>query len=69
MSTGAVKWFNKTKGFGFIVPDISGPDIFVHITDVQKSGLTTLSEEENVSYDIAKSARTGKPNAINIKVL
>ncbi len=69
MHTGSVKWFNKTKGFGFIVPDKTGPDVFVHVTDVQKSGLHTLIEDQRVEYDIAPSVRTKKPNAVSIKVI
>lgn len=69
MHFGTVKWFNKTKGFGFIVPDQAGADVFVHVTDVQKSGLHTLIEDQRVSYDIAPSVRTKKPNAVQIKVL
>ena len=52
MAIGTVKWFNATKGFGFIVPQDGGKDVFVHITAVQKAGLTGLNENQKVSYDV-----------------
>ena len=51
-STGTVKWFNATKGYGFIQPDNGGADVFVHISAVEKAGLRTLNENEKVSYDL-----------------
>lgn len=51
-STGTVKWFNTTKGYGFIQPDNGGADVFVHISAVEKAGLRTLNENEKVSYDL-----------------
>jgi len=62
---GAVKWFNPNKGYGFIVPDAGGADVFVHISAVQKAGLETLSEGQRVSFDLAKNK--GKENAVNIQ--
>ena len=53
MTTGTVKWFNPTKGFGFIAPDTGGEDIFVHISAVQKAGLRGLNEGQKVGFDIA----------------
>ena len=53
MATGTVKWFNATKGFGFIVPDQGGKDVFVHITAVQAAGMTGLNEGQKVSYEVS----------------
>lgn len=52
MATGTVKWFNATKGFGFIVPDEGGKDVFVHITAVQAAGMTSLTEGQRLSYEV-----------------
>ena len=65
MATGTVKWFNATKGFGFIVPDQGGKDVFVHITAVQAAGLTGLNEGQKVSYEV--SMERGKPAATNLR--
>lgn len=67
MATGTVKWFNTQKGFGFIVPDEGGPDIFVHITAVEQAGLRTLNEGQKVTYDIHVDDKRGKSSATNIK--
>ena len=67
MATGTVKWFNGTKGFGFIQPDSGGADVFVHITAVQKAGWKSLNEGQKVSYDLARER--GKTNAANLKAL
>lgn len=67
MATGTVKWFNTQKGFGFIVPDEGGADIFVHITAVEQAGLKTLNENQKVSYDIQVDEKRGKSSATNIK--
>jgi CspA family cold shock protein len=67
MPNGTVKWFNATKGFGFILPDDGGKDVFVHITAVQKIGLQGLKENQKVSFEVA--SERGKPAAINLKVL
>jgi CspA family cold shock protein len=66
MATGKVKWFNATKGYGFITPDDGGKDIFVHVTAVQKAGLTELKEGQKISFDI--SEERGKTAATNLKV-
>ncbi|MCB2098072.1 MAG: cold-shock protein [Parvularculaceae bacterium] len=66
MATGTVKWFNATKGYGFIQPDDGGKDVFVHVTAVQKSGLTGLNEGQKISYDL--SSDRGKTSAANLKV-
>ena len=67
MATGTVKWFNATKGFGFIVPQDGGKDVFVHITAVQKAGLQGLDENQKVSYDVV--TERGKAAAANLKPL
>jgi CspA family cold shock protein len=67
MATGTVKWFNATKGFGFIVPQDGGKDVFVHITAVQKAGLQGLNEGQKVSYDIVMER--GKAAATNLKAM
>ncbi|MFY9288223.1 MAG: cold-shock protein [Alphaproteobacteria bacterium] len=67
MSVGTVKWFNSTKGFGFIQPEEGGGDVFVHISAVERAGLTTLNEGQRVSYDLATNK--GKTSAANLQVL
>ena len=59
MATGTVKWFNATKGFGFIAPDDGGKDVFVHVTAVQRAGLQALSEGQRVTFDVVDD-RKGK---------
>lgn len=66
---GTVKWFDEQKGFGFIVPEDGGNDIFVHISAVQSSGLQTLKEEQKVSYEIYHDERKGKDSASNLSVV
>ena len=66
MATGTVKWFNATKGYGFIAPDEGGNDVFVHISAVQRSGMETLSEGQKVSYELVTDQRTGKTAAGNL---
>lgn len=63
MATGTVKWFNAQKGFGFISPDEGGADAFVHISAVERSGLTELREGQKVSYEIVRDQRSGKSSA------
>ncbi len=67
MSTGTVKWFNETKGFGFIQNDDGGGDVFVHISAVEKSGMRTLREGQKISFDIEKDTQRNKENAANLK--
>jgi cold shock protein len=66
LASGTVKWFNGTKGFGFIQPDDGGKDVFVHISAVEKAGLRGLNEGQKVQYDIV--ANRGKESAENLKV-
>jgi len=68
MAMGTVKWFNPTKGFGFIQPDDGGKDVFVHISAVERAGLRDLNEGQKVSYDIVADKRTGRSSAGNLKV-
>lgn len=65
MATGTVKWFNPTKGFGFIQPESGGDDVFVHISAVEKAGLGTLAEGQRVSYDVVEER--GKKAAGNLQ--
>lgn len=66
MATGTVKWFNPTKGFGFIQPDAGGKDVFVHISAVERAGLSTLNEGAKISYEIVQDR--GKESAGNLRV-
>lgn len=68
MTTGTVKWFNATKGYGFIEPADGDKDVFVHITAVQKAGLNDLAEGQKLSYDVTPG-RNGKSSADNLKLL
>jgi CspA family cold shock protein len=64
---GTVKFFDTTKGFGFIEPDGNGKDVFVHISAVERAGMSMLSEGQKVSFDIAHDQRSGKTTAANLK--
>ena len=64
MANGTVKWFNPTKGYGFIQPSDGGNDVFVHITSLEKAGIRTLNEGQTVSYELATN--NGKTSAVNI---
>ena len=66
MANGTVKWFNPTKGYGFIAPEEGGSDVFVHISAVEKAGLSSLDEGQKVSYDIADN--NGKTSADNLQL-
>jgi CspA family cold shock protein len=68
MATGTVKWFNPTKGFGFIQPENGGSDAFVHISAVERAGLSTLNEGQKVSYEL-EQGRNGKSSAEQLRVL
>jgi cold shock protein len=63
MTTGTVKWFNPTKGFGFIQPDDGGNDVFVHISAVERAGLGSLNEGQKVSFELERDQRSGKMSA------
>lgn len=67
MATGNVKWFNETKGYGFIQPDTGGKDVFVHISAVERAGLRTLAEGQKISYEVEADRRSGKESAANLK--
>jgi len=66
--SGVVKWFNPTKGFGFIQPDDGGQDVFVHISAVEQAGLRGLNEGQTVAYDLEADRRSGKTSATNLRV-
>ena len=65
MANGTVKWFNSTKGFGFIAPETGGKDVFCHISAVERSGLTGLADDQKVTYDV-EAGRDGRESATNI---
>jgi CspA family cold shock protein len=67
MPVGTVKWFNATKGYGFIQPESGGPDVFVHISAVERAGLGTLNEGQKVSYEEQRDPKRGKSSAENLK--
>ena len=66
-STGTVKWFNDSKGFGFIQPNFGGNDVFVHISAVERAGMRTLKEGQVIAYDIQRDSKNGKDSAANLK--
>lgn len=68
MATGTVKWFNTTKGYGFIAPDDGGKDVFVHISAVERSGLTGLADNQKVSYEM-QPGRDGRESAVDLALL
>ena len=67
MPTGTVKFFNPSKGFGFIKPDGGGADVFVHVSELERSGMNTLNEGQKVSFESKMDPKKGKPNAVNVK--
>ena len=69
MATGSVKWFNSQKGFGFIAPDGGGPDVFVHISAVERAGLRSLNEGQKVSFEIVADRKSGKSSADQLKAI
>ena len=69
MTIGTVKFFNTTKGFGFITPEDGSPDVFVHISAVERSGMRGLAEGQKVSFDVVMDKRKGKTNADNLRAV
>lgn len=67
MTQGTVKWFNGQKGFGFIQPDDGSKDVFVHISAVERAGMSSLSEGQKVSFDVVADRKTGKFSADNLR--
>ncbi|AOG07942.1 MAG: cold-shock protein [Bosea sp. (in: a-proteobacteria)] len=67
MSAGTVKWFNSTKGFGFIQPDDGGQDVFVHISAVERAGMRDLQEGQKISYELTQDKRSGKMSADQLR--
>lgn len=68
MANGTVKWFNATKGFGFIAPEDGGADVFVHISAVERAGLRGLNEGQKLSYELVRDNRSGKMSADKLGV-
>jgi CspA family cold shock protein len=68
MTTGVVKWFNGQKGYGFIQPDDGGKDVFVHISAVERAGLSSLNEGQKISFEITADRKSGKSSADNLRV-
>lgn len=67
MTTGIVKWFNSSKGFGFIQPDQGGADVFVHISAVERAGMTSLQEGQKIGYELERDQRSGKMSAAQLQ--
>ncbi|GMB82687.1 cold-shock protein [Shinella zoogloeoides] len=67
MNSGTVKWFNSTKGFGFIQPDDGTTDVFVHVSAVERAGLGSLAEGQKISYEIVRDRKSGKNSADNLR--
>ena len=68
MPTGTVKWFNSTKGYGFIAPDDGGKDVFVHISAIERAGLTGLNDNQKIAFELS-SGRDGKESASDLRLL
>lgn len=69
MSQGTVKWFNSQKGFGFIQPDDGGKDVFVHISAVERAGMSNLHEGQKISYEVVADRKTGKSSADQLRAI
>jgi cold shock protein len=67
MATGTVKWYNETKGYGFIQPDNGGKDVFVHASALERAGMRGLAEGQKISYEVEADRRTGKESAANLQ--
>ena len=69
MATGTVKWFNTQKGFGFIQPETGGQDVFVHISALERAGISSLADGQKVEYEVMADRKTGRSSAGNLKTL
>ncbi len=69
MNTGTVKWFNSTKGFGFIQPDDGSADVFVHISAVERAGMRSLNDGQKLGYDMVQDRKSGKSSADNLQAV
>jgi len=69
MATGTVKWFNSTKGFGFIAPDNGGTDAFLHISAVERAGMREVQEDQKLEYDLIADRKSGKMSADTLKTV
>ena len=69
MNTGTVKWFNSQKGFGFIQPENGDKDVFVHISAVERAGMSSLNEGQKISFDLVADRRSGKSSAENLRAV
>jgi len=69
MTTGTVKWFNTTKGFGFIQPDNGSADVFVHISAVERSAMSSINEGQKLTYELEEDRRSGKMSACNLQAV
>ncbi|WP_011581244.1 MULTISPECIES: cold-shock protein [Chelativorans] len=69
MTTGTVKWFNATKGFGFIQPDSGQPDVFVHISAVEQAGMRSLVEGQKIDFEVVRDPKSGKSAAANLQAV
>jgi CspA family cold shock protein len=67
MATGTVKWYNETKGYGFIQPDNGGKDVFVHASALERAGMSGLAEGQKISYEVESDRRSGKESATNLQ--
>jgi CspA family cold shock protein len=67
METGTVKWYNETKGYGFVQPDNGGKDVFVHATALERAGMRSLAEGQKISYELQTDQRTGRASAVNLQ--
>ena len=69
MTTGTVKWFNATKGYGFIAPEGGASDVFVHVSALERSGITSLADGQKVSFELEQDRKSGKSSAVNLALV